>query len=317
VELRLLSGSQLFRDMAEFRRAARHRYMLANYAGLTIPAVVLLYALDSTRMPIDLQVPSVVVGLVSAHVLLVTYLTVVARLMQTLHKEARIVRVWVTPGIVLGAAGLLGVTHIMHQIMEVQQDWTNVQTPVVPFLCVLYLEVAVTLLFRGPMPRALARLRGGKDPLAEFLVAAETVDAGVPVLSEAKAEAEGPSGSGELLVRLGLTPAEVLRLEASGNYVTVVAETGRHLVPGPFSAVVAQMPAGIGRQVQRSHWVARSAVEGVKRQGRDLLLQLACGALVPVSSAMKAEVQAWLDGKQMAGRPVSRTGAGRNLEGSA
>ena len=316
VELRLITGSHLFRDMAEFRQVARHRYMLANYAGLMIPAVVLLYAFDCTRMPIDLQVPTAVLGLVSAYVLLITYLTVVARLMQVMLKEARIVRIWVTPGLVLGTAGLLGVTQFMHQVFDVQQDWANVSTPLVPFVCLLCLEVTATMLFRGPIPRALAKLRDGKDERAEVIASAKQVDSEMTVLSEAKAFAEVSTGSGELLMRLGLSPAEIVRLEASGNYVTVVAGSGRHLVPGPFSAVVAQMPTGIGRQVQRSHWVALAAVEGVKKQGRDLVLQLACGALVPVSSAMKAEVQAWLDdNKDQAGRMSPRRAVTKGWEG--
>jgi hypothetical protein len=64
------------------------------------------------------------------------------------------------------------------------------------------------------------------------------------------------------------------------------------------------MPATLGRQVQRSHWVALAAVEGVRKQGREIWLDIAGGGRVPVSAALKSEVQAWLDGRDKA-RPVA------------
>lgn len=298
IDLRLLSGGQIFRNIHEFRQAMRHRYVLANCAGLTLPAIVLLYALDSTRMPIDLQVPSVVVGLVAAQVLVITYLAGAVRLARVMCKNTRLIRVWVTPGLMLGAAGMLGVAHVMHRIMEVQQDWTELRSHLIPFLCMLYLEVAATIIFRGPMPRVLAKMRGTRDPLVpkpEEGALQDGVEAPngtvAPKMGSTAARAERAAPG----YRLGFPAAEVLRLEASGNYVTVVTRKGRHLLPGPFAAVVAQMPAGLGLQVQRSHWVSLGAVEGVRRKGREMWLQVACGALVPVSTALRAEVQAWLE----------------------
>lgn len=315
LELRLLSGSQLFRNLQEFRRALRHRYVLANFAGLTIPGIVLLYALDSARMPIDLQVPAVVVGLLIAQMLLLSYLTCAVWLVQLIRKDARIIRIWVTPGLTLGAAGMLAAVHVMHQSLDVQQDWTEARSSLIPVFCVLYLELAAHFVFRGPMPRALAQLRGGVDPLAGIAEGRTDLARLAAETASGASGQEAPVQNGDLLIRLGIAPADILRLEASGNYVAVVTRAGRHLVPGPFSTVVAQMPAGLGRQVQRSHWVALAGVEGLRKQGRELWLQMACGALVPVSAAMKAEVQAWLDAGGRANRPALRDGTGRRAGG--
>jgi DNA-binding LytR/AlgR family response regulator len=315
LELRLLGGGLLFRDLPEFRRALRHRYVLANFAGLTVPAIVLLYALDSTRMPIDLQVPAVVVGLVAAQTLILVYLSAAVWLTRLFYKDLRVIRIWITPGLLLGAAGMLGTVHVMHQALDVAQDWTEVRSRLVPFLCVLYLELAANFVFRGPMPRALANLRGGENPFA-YLDNGLTRDGDAAAASdEAVTEREKPAKDGESLLRIGINPADILRLEASGNYVTVVTGFGRQLVPGPFSAVVAQMPKSMGRQVQRSHWVALAGVEGVKRQGRELVLQMACGALVPVSAALKSEVQAWLASQGKAGRPALADASARRTGG--
>lgn len=317
LELRLISGGLRFHSLAEFRHALRHRYVLANLAGLTVPAIVLVYAMDSTRMSIDLQIPAVVVGLFFAHLLVLSYLSVAVWMARLYRKDLRIVRLWMTPALVLGAAGLLGTVHIMHQALNVQQDWTQVGSRLSPILCVLYLELAATLLFRGPMPRALAKVRVGAK---QAVSVTESLDArGDPTVSlaEADVETESQDLGRDLMQRLGIGLADVMRLEASGNYVTVVTRTGRHLVPGPFSAVVAQMPAALGRQVQRSHWVALHGIDGARKQGRELWLQMCCGGLVPVSAALKAEVQAWLDAQGKVGGSALRvaTGADRRAGG--
>ena len=307
LELRLLSERLIFRDLAEFRQAMRHRYVLAGCAGLTIPAIVLLFALDSGAIPIDLHVPSVVVGLVTAQALLILYITLSTWLLRHVFRGARVLRVWLTPGLVLGAAGLLGVLHVVDPIIQTSHDLTNLNAQILPFTCVMYLEVAATLIFRGPLRRALQKMRGGQPITIDeggvaqpAAVAERAAPAVAPVAAAARRETalapDDPAEARQLRQAgmKGIPVGDILRLEASGNYVTVVTLRGRQLVPGPFAAAVAQMPAELGRQVQRSHWVARRAVAGVHRKGRDLWLHLTCGAQVPVSATLRSDVQSWL-----------------------
>ncbi len=294
IEMRLLSERLVFRNMAEFRQAMRHRYVLAHCAGLTVPAILLLYGLDSTGLPIDLHFPSVVVALVAAQVLVVLYLRLATRLARAMCKNPNLLRIWVTPGLAVGAAGMMGVAHLMHHAMGGTQDWTQLRSHILPFFCVLYLEVAATILFRGPVPRALAKLRAGEEIVVADAQETEPKAAQTPAPSAEPVLQDGRGLLRQIPVP-GLVLADILRLEASGNYVTVVTRKGRHLVPGPFAAAVAQMPRDLGRQVQRSHWVSLAAVEGIRRQGRELWLQVVCGAQVPVSTAMRSAVQAWLD----------------------
>lgn len=290
LELRLLNARLVFRDLSEFRRAMRHRYVLAGSAGLTVPAVFLLYGLDASGAPIDLQVPAVVVGLLAAQILLALYLRMATAVMRTVHRQAPVCTVWMTPGLTLGAAGMLAVIHLLHVVMIGGMGWAGLDFHLLPFICVLYLEFAATFLFRGPMRRALAKLREGQEPLPALIGQPEP-DAPTVTAREGQ-DTPGPSRQGAVP---GFDVHDILRLEAAGNYVTVVTRTGRHLVPGPFAAVVAQMPEGMGRQVQRSHWVSRAAVERFYRKGRDFWLKVSCGAEIPVSAAQKAQVQAWLE----------------------
>jgi len=51
----------------------------------------------------------------------------------------------------------------------------------------------------------------------------------------------------------------------------------------PLSAAISLLPQSTGRQVHRSWWVASEAVEGYKRDGRDIKLKLTNGLEVPVS----------------------------------
>jgi hypothetical protein len=202
----------------------------------------------------------------------------------------------------------------MNQVLDGQQTWTGARSRLIAVVCWLYLELAAHHVLRGPMPRALANLRGEAKPVkAGDAVWKSPAD---PVTQDAVSahEENAATERGDFLIRLGIAAEDIWRLEASGNYVTVVTRGGRQLVPGPFSSVVAQMPAGLGRQVQRSHWVATSGIEGVRKQGREVWLQMACGALVPVSAAMKSEIMNWLEATGKAGRLIARRGPGaRNV----
>ncbi|NBE09251.1 LytTR family DNA-binding domain-containing protein [Paragemmobacter ruber] len=303
----MLSERLIFHDINEFRKAMRHRYVLAACAGLSVPAIVLLFALDRSQIPIDLYVPCIVVGLVTAQILLMLYVRVSAWSLRRLFPTARILTVWLTPGLALAAAGMLGVVDLVHPIIFAGAHWITLNSHVLPFVSVLFLEVAATLVFRGSMRRALSKLRNGQPiPVVAEAVENPAVvaeqgilppEGGQPVAGREMVHRSHDNAQGRLLRQAGMKgiPVEdVLRLEASGNYVTVVTVRGRQLVPGPFAAVMAQMPVDKGRQVQRSHWVSRAAVVAVHRKGRDIWLQVTCGAQVPVSAALRSEVLAWL-----------------------
>lgn len=83
----------------------------------------------------------------------------------------------------------------------------------------------------------------------------------------------------------------ILALAAEDHYVRVIAEGKSALVLMPLAEAAALMPEGAGAQVHRSWWVARSAVTGQRRTGRDLQLVLHGGLAAPVSRSRIGELR--------------------------
>lgn len=91
-------------------------------------------------------------------------------------------------------------------------------------------------------------------------------------------------------------PGAVLYLKMEDHYVRIRTEHGARLEMGPLSRVTAGLSGVEGLQVHRSWWVARRAIEGVERDGRNLRLKLVDGQTAPVSRASVAKLRAagWL-----------------------
>jgi len=84
----------------------------------------------------------------------------------------------------------------------------------------------------------------------------------------------------------------ILALSAEDHYVRVIAEGKSALLLMTLAEAAALMPESTGAQVHRSWWVARSAVTGQHRAGRDLQLTLHGSLTAPVSRSRIAELKA-------------------------
>jgi len=93
-----------------------------------------------------------------------------------------------------------------------------------------------------------------------------------------------------------LDPGAVLYLRMEDHYVRICSEHGSRLEMGPLARVTAGLAGVEGLQVHRSWWVARRAIAGVERDGRNLRLRLVDGETAPVSRASVARLRAagWL-----------------------
>lgn len=93
-----------------------------------------------------------------------------------------------------------------------------------------------------------------------------------------------------------LDPGAVLYLRMEDHYVRIRTEDGSRLEIGPLARVTAGLSGVEGLQTHRSWWVARRAIEGVERDGRNLRLRLVDGETAPVSRASVAKLRAagWL-----------------------
>lgn len=88
----------------------------------------------------------------------------------------------------------------------------------------------------------------------------------------------------------------VLYLKMEDHYVRIRTEHGSRLEMGPLARVTAMLASVEGLQTHRSWWVARRAIVGVQRDGRNLRLRLVDGETAPVSRASVAKLRAagWL-----------------------
>lgn len=91
-------------------------------------------------------------------------------------------------------------------------------------------------------------------------------------------------------------PGAVLYLRMEDHYVRIRTEHGSRLEMGPLSRVMAGLSGVEGLRTHRSWWVARRAITGVERDGRNLRLRLVDGETAPVSRASVAKLRAagWL-----------------------
>ena len=294
IRLKLFAETVAFADRQEVFNAFRHRYLIAHYLAFSVKVLVLAYLLSLSEAPIGVLYPAILIGIAVAFWVGVACLALGLRLVGTpCDRRARTVRM--EPALLCAGIAFAGAIHVVSGGIDGTGIWTiDLGIPLFLFTT-LYLFLAVTFLMRRPIPRALRRMRedrqeSDREDMSDWQEhdalqgAGETEADAAPEAGEEE-EADSPD-------RAAL--AAVLRLQADGNYVTVVTERGRMSVPGPFAAVVARMPRGIGRQVHRSHWVARRAVLGDRRVGREMRLQTVDGESVPVSGAQVGAVRAWL-----------------------
>ncbi len=89
---------------------------------------------------------------------------------------------------------------------------------------------------------------------------------------------------------------DLLALEMEDHYVRAHTAAGSDLVLMRMRDAVAELDGLDGAQVHRSWWVARDAVEGTRRNGRNLRLRLAGGLEAPVARGNVAELKerGWL-----------------------
>lgn len=86
----------------------------------------------------------------------------------------------------------------------------------------------------------------------------------------------------------------LVRIEAQEHYVRLVSQSDTQMLLYRFNDIVAELPAELGMQVHRSHWVAYAAVNALFREGGRQFLSLRDGTRVPVSRKFASAVRVWL-----------------------
>jgi len=89
---------------------------------------------------------------------------------------------------------------------------------------------------------------------------------------------------------------ELLAMEMQDHYVMAHTAMGSSLILMRMRDAIGELPGIDGAQVHRSWWVARDAVRGVNREGRNVRLVLARGIVAPVARSQIGALQeaGWL-----------------------
>lgn len=282
--LDLLSLGRLHLLRGEAAGILWHRYMLVVYLVI-LPVVLLLDTNPQARgYPLEVRGPIYMAAMAA------TMLTIGAVIDLAFRTGIR--RMHLTPVLALSnIAALLASEAVSGLVFPAQsRGWTELLL-VYGFYCVMA-EFVAAVVVHLVLPKAIGELRG--LPIARL---AETD----PARWQGKMAGTGTDAppvtgiAGRLeLDGRSLPFGSIVHLQAYGNYVVMRSRTGRELVSGPLAKLVAQVPAALGQQVHRSHWVAAAALRGWTISGRDITLYLADGETVPVAKTRRGEVRAWL-----------------------
>lgn len=287
LRLRLFSQDELILHPGEVGLVLRQRVMMLFYLFGVVLLIWLNWDERTARMPLELHAAAQVVGVVlGGFVPVLGFVLADRRARQGKDVILPASRLFLAAA-VFGYAGYnlfavpLGIAEqpsVSHAVMDIAFNY-------------LLAEILGGIAVHFIAPAALAELRGsGSLP-----------STGVP--SAAPTSATDEEGSVTALplraahVRVAnrvFAPEDIVLLKADGPHVVLTLRRGQQTLPGPFSAVVAQMPPGLGQQVSRSEWVATVAVECVSREGRDIVLRLSDGQESRIASTRQAKLQGWL-----------------------
>ncbi|WP_448658622.1 LytTR family DNA-binding domain-containing protein [Sphingomonas sp. CJ99] len=149
---------------------------------------------------------------------------------------------------------------------------------------VLVIGIIVTMIFF-----LIAQQQRARRALAGVDIEASPV--AVPLPASPAPPPSGPTAPflDRLPPRLGRV---LIALEMEDHYVRAHTTTGSDLILMRMRDAVAELDRLDGAQVHRSWWVARAAVTGVRRDGRNLRLILTGGLEAPVARGKAAELEA-------------------------
>ncbi len=142
----------------------------------------------------------------------------------------------------------------------------------------------------GYTPDTLAEWAG----FAVMMVAIATIISGIGAVAHGRgpADAAPEAAPPPILARLPFEKrGTLLSLSAEDHYVRVRTATGDELILMRLADAIAETAPTEGLQVHRSHWVARSAIAAVRRQGDRAILTLSSGDEIPASRANVATLR--------------------------
>lgn len=200
--------------------------------------------------------------------------------------------------------GIAPVPSISHAVLDIAFNY--VMAEIIGGLAVHFVVPRLLTEMRRFVDPPVAGLSNGQRPADRMSASALPVTSKLSAASDtvafvaAEGAEEAPSAPlqrpAQVRVANRLFDAgEILLVQADGTHVVLTTVRGRQILPGPFAAVVAQMPPELGQQINRGDWVATTAVQSVQREGRDVLLQCRGGQILRVAASRHAKLRDWFD----------------------
>ena len=166
----------------------------------------------------------------------------------------------------------------------------SLEVALVHYAVVLVVGAVITLLFN-----LLPATRAGQVPATPEAAPTPVPASTLPSAADATATASNaPPALARNPLFDQLPPAlgsDVIALEMEDHYVRIHTALGSELVLMRLRDAMAHVAHIEGQQVHRSWWVARLAVEDVRRDGRNVRLVLAGGLEAPVARAQVSELR--------------------------
>ena len=284
-----LSGDQVVVTKSEISRLARHRYVITYLFFFSFLTVLLDIFGDSQYLStwVALLVYQTQ-GLISVLVMVIAL-----RLLIWFRGADRPAWVHFSPVLLLASAINVSVSY-----------WLKIQlAPDLPFhwswfiafimAAYVFFEVATILMAVYALPHALKEIRahssfeglGVNPPVSKDITdLVSEVEVGTVVRPPHVIEVSGKR----------ISVQSILHIKAQGNYVDILADTETFFLAIAFSSVINQLPKGLGLQVHRSHWVARSAVVEMTTKDGGQWLILTNNFCVPVAQRKLSAVRQWL-----------------------
>lgn len=272
VEVVLFSGDRMLFDRFELPRALVHRYMLLFYGALILGLSQLqLFELLKPLAP-SARLAVVAVSEVAAMLCLLMSLVVIELL-----QKAGTRRVLHSSLFSFVAAGISTITSEFFVESPPKSNFPGLLHFAIIWASIhVIIEISTHFVMLQIMPRVLRDMRGDASD-----------GMGLYVPPSNRVEIKGQE----------FFPHDLQRISAEGNYIRVMTAGGAHFLPGPYGPVIDSLPPNLGLQLSRSEWVGAVAVAGLRKDGRDLLVELVDGATVRVAQSRKKVVTEWMQAR--------------------
>ncbi|MEP2783770.1 MAG: LytTR family DNA-binding domain-containing protein [Pseudoruegeria sp.] len=164
------------------------------------------------------------------------------------------------------------------------------KTTTIPFqdimLCFIVEQVFSTLYVSMGFPLMMQRLEHSNIQITPIKMRPTVTEYAEDIISSSLLSAKTKDHDVKLS-KTALKVTDICAASAEEHYVRIQTATDQELIRERFSQLISELPAGIGFQIHRSHWVAFAAVENILQNGAQHSVILRNGDKLPISKARK------------------------------